>query len=273
MFIEIIKSIILGIVQGITEWLPISSTGHMILVDEFLVLNTSPAFKEMFLVVIQLASILAVIIIFFKKLNPFDADKNDDQKKETWHIWFKVIIGVIPAGVFGLLFEDKINEVFFNWQTVSVALIFYGIAFIVIEKMNKGKKPKITNWEQLPYRIALMIGFFQVLALIPGTSRSGATIVGAILIGTARPLAAEFSFFLSIPVMVGASMLKLLGFGFNFTSEELIILLVGCLFSFAVSIFAIKFLMNYIRKNDFSLFGWYRIVIGLVVIGYFALLG
>ena len=273
MFIEIIKSIILGIVQGITEWLPISSTGHMILVDEFLVLNTSDAFKEMFLVVIQLASILAVILLFFKKLNPFDRDKSDNQKKETWHIWFKVVVGVLPAAVFGLLFEDTINEVFFNWQTVSVALIVYGIAFIIIEKRNKGRVPKVANWEQLSYKVALMIGFFQVLALIPGTSRSGATIVGAILIGTARPIAAEYSFFLSIPVMLGASLLKLVGFGFSFTPEELIILLVGCLFSFIVSIFAIKFLMNYIRKHDFSSFGWYRIIIGFVVIGYFALIG
>ncbi|WP_423189919.1 undecaprenyl-diphosphate phosphatase [Alkalibacterium sp. f15] len=273
MFIEIIKSIILGIVQGITEWLPISSTGHMILVDEFLVLNTSDAFKEMFLVVIQLASILAVVIIFFRKLNPFDFDKTDNQKKETWHIWLKVVIGVIPAAFFGLLFEDVINDVFYNWQTVAVALIFYGIAFIIIEKRNEGKVPKIETWEQLTYKVALMIGFFQVLALIPGTSRSGATIVGAILIGAARPIAAEYSFFLSIPVMFGASLIKLLGFGFSFTPEELIILLVGCLFSFIVSIFAIKFLMNYIRKNDFSVFGWYRIIVGLVVIGYFAILG
>ncbi|MFO8068782.1 MAG: undecaprenyl-diphosphate phosphatase [Alkalibacterium sp.] len=273
MFIEIIKSIILGIVQGITEWLPISSTGHMILVDEFLVLNTSEAFKEMFLVVIQLASILAVVIIFFRKLNPFDRDKDNNQKKETWHIWLKVVIGVIPAAFFGLLFEDVINDVFFNWQTVAVTLIFYGIAFIIIEKRNEGKVPKIETWEQLTYKIALMIGFFQVLALIPGTSRSGATIVGAILIGAARPIAAEYSFFLSIPVMFGASLIKLVGFGFSFTPEELIILLVGCLFSFIVSIFAIKFLMNYIRKNDFSSFGWYRIIIGLVVIGYFAILG
>lgn len=273
MFIEIIKSMILGIVQGITEWLPISSTGHMILFDEFLVLNTSEAFKEMFFVVIQLASILAVIIIFFKKLNPFDSDKNDVQKKETWHIWFKVIVGVLPAAVFGLLFEDTINAVFYNWQTVSVALIVYGIAFIVIEKRNKDKIPKIETWQHLTYKVALIIGFFQVLALIPGTSRSGATIVGAILIGAARPIAAEYSFFLSIPVMLGASLLKLIGFGFNFTSAELIILLVGCLFSFVVSIFAIKFLMNYIRKNDFSSFGWYRIIVGFVVIGYFALFG
>lgn len=268
-FIEVIKSIILGIVQGITEWLPISSTGHMILVDEFLVLNTSAEFKEMFLVVIQLASILAVILLYFKKLNPFDSSKDDAQKKETWHIWYKVLIGIIPAGVFGLLFEDTIHELFYNWYTVAIALIVYGIAFIIIEKRNEGKIPQISTWSQLTYKTALIIGFFQVLALIPGTSRSGATIVGAILIGTARPIAAEYSFFLSIPVMLGASFLKLIGFGFSFTPEELAILIAGCIFSFVVSIFAIKFLMNYIRRNDFSSFGWYRIIIGIIVIGYF----
>ncbi|MCC5896282.1 MAG: undecaprenyl-diphosphate phosphatase [Alkalibacterium sp.] len=272
MFLELIKSIILGIVQGITEWLPVSSTGHMILVDEFLVLNTTDEFKEMFLVVIQLASIMAVVLLYFKRLNPFDSDKTDVQKKETWHIWSKVLVGIIPAGVLGLLFEDIINDWFFNWLTVAIALIVYGIAFIVIEKRNEGKIPQIATWEQLTYKVALMIGFFQVLALIPGTSRSGATIVGAILIGTARPIAAEYSFFLSIPVMMGASLLKLLGFGFAFTLEEMAILLVGCIVSFLVSIVAIKFLMNYIRKNDFSTFGWYRIAIGLIVMGYFGLI-
>lgn len=271
--IELIKSAILGIVQGITEWLPISSTGHMILVDEFLVLDASSEFMEMFLVVIQLASIFAVILLFFNKLNPFAPSKTADQKQETWHIWFKVAVGVIPAGVIGLLFEDTINDIFYNWITVAIALIVYGIAFIVIERRNEGKQPKISTWKDLSYRVALLIGFFQVLALIPGTSRSGATIIGAILIGTARPIAAEYSFFLSIPVMFGASLLKLLGFGFSFTSAELAVLLVGCLFSFVVSIFAIKFLMNYIRRNDFSSFGWYRIIVGVVVIGYFSLIG
>lgn len=273
MFIEIIKSIILGVVQGITEWLPVSSTGHMILVDEFLMLNASDAFMEMFLVVIQLASIMAVVLLYFKRLNPFDADKDDHQKRETWHIWSKVLVGILPAGVFGLLFEDVINDLFFNWITVAVALIVYGVAFILIEKRNEGKIPQIATWEQLTYKVALLIGFFQVLALIPGTSRSGATIVGAILIGTARPIAAEYSFFLSIPVMMGASLLKIIGFGFTFTFEEMMILIVGCIISFLVSIFAIKFLMSYIRKNDFSSFGWYRIAVGLLVIGYFGFIG
>jgi undecaprenyl-diphosphatase len=273
LLIEIIKSIILGIVQGITEWLPVSSTGHMILVDEFLVLNVSSDFREMFLVVIQLASILAVVILYFTRLNPFAPSKTVEQRRETWHIWFKVAVGIIPAGVIGILFEDAIHEFFYNWVTVALALIAYGIAFIVIEKRNEGKQPKISTWEDLTYQVALIIGFFQVLALIPGTSRSGATIVGAILIGAARPIAAEYSFFLSIPVMFGASFLKLLGFGFSFTPEELAILIAGCIFSFVVSIFAIKFLMNYIRRNDFSSFGWYRIIVGFVVIGYFWLIG
>lgn len=272
-FIEILKSLILGIVQGITEWLPISSTGHMILVDEFIQLNASEEFKEMFFVVIQFASILAVILIYFHKLNPFSPKKTDVEKNETWHIWFKVLVGVIPAGVIGLLFEDTINDYFYNWQTVSIALIIYGILFIVIENRNKGRVPAVQSFADLSYKTALIIGFFQVLALIPGTSRSGATIVGAILIGTARPVAAEFSFFLSIPVMIGASALKLLGFGFSFTGAELAILLAGMVVSFLVSVVAIKFLMSYIRRNDFKAFGWYRIVLGALVIGYFALLG
>lgn len=270
---EILKSIILGIVQGITEWLPISSTGHMILVDEFIQLNASEQFMEMFFVVIQLASIFAVILIYFNKLNPFASSKTAKQKEETWQIWLKVVVGVIPAGVIGLLFEDIINEYFYNWQTVSVALIVYGILFIIIENRNKGREPKIHSFEELDYRTALLIGFFQVLALIPGTSRSGSTILGAMLIGTARPVAAEFSFFLSIPVMIGASGLKLLDFGFHFTGAELAILISGMVVSFLVSVWAIKFLMSYIRRNDFKAFGWYRIVLGAVVIGYFALFG
>ncbi|GEL68042.1 undecaprenyl-diphosphate phosphatase [Marinilactibacillus psychrotolerans] len=273
LLIEIFKSILLGIVQGITEWLPISSTGHMILFDEFLVLDTTPEFKTMFMVVIQLASILAVILLFFNKLNPFAPSKDDVQKKETWDIWFKVLVGIIPAGVIGLLFDDLINEHFYNWITVSITLIVYGIAFIVIEKRNKNKHPKVSTFNDLTYKMALIIGFFQVLALIPGTSRSGATIVGAILIGIARPIAAEYSFFLSVPIMLGASIVKLGKFGFNFTSSELIILLVGCVVSFIVSVFAIKFLMSYIRRHDFSSFGWYRIVVGILVIGYFMIIG
>lgn len=273
LLIEILKAIILGIVQGITEWLPVSSTGHMILFDEFLVLNASAEFKEMFFVVIQLASILAVIILYFHKLNPFSSSKDEEQKKETWDIWLKVLVGIVPAGVIGFLFEDLIDQYFFNWITVSITLIVYGIAFIIIEKRNKGREPQIKTWKELTYKTALLIGFFQVLALIPGTSRSGATIIGAILIGTARPIAAEYSFFLSIPVMMGASFLKLLGFGFSFTPTELLILLAGCIVSFIVSIFAIKFLMTYIRRHDFSSFGWYRIAVGILVIGYFWLVG
>ena len=269
MFIEILKTIILGIVQGITEWLPISSTGHMILVDELITLNVTPEFREMFLVVIQLASVLAVILLYFHELNPIAPSKSRDQKEETWNIWFKVIVGVIPAGVMGLLFDDLIDQYFFNWLTVAIMLIVYGIAFIIIEHYNKGRTFPIQTWESLSYKTAFLIGCFQVLALIPGTSRSGATIVGALLIGTARPIAAKFSFFLSIPVMLGASLLKLLGFGLSFTTGELTILLVGCLVSFAVSVIAIKFLMAYIRRNDFTAFGWYRIVVGIIVIAYF----
>lgn len=273
LLIEILKAIVLGIVQGITEWLPVSSTGHMILFDEFMVLDATPEFKEMFFVVIQLASILAVILIYFHKLNPFSPSKDKDQKNETWNIWLKVMVGVVPAGIIGLLFDDMIDQYFFNWITVSITLIIYGIAFIVIEKRNKKLEPKIVTWKDLTYKIALIIGFFQVLALIPGTSRSGATIIGAILIGAARPIAAEYSFFMSIPIMMGASLLKIIGFGFDFTSAELIILFAGCLVSFVVSILAIKFLMTYIRRHDFSSFGWYRIIIGIIVIGYFWIIG
>lgn len=268
LLIEIIKSLILGIVQGITEWLPISSTGHMILVDEFLVMNQSAEFMEMYFVVIQLASVLAVILIYFKRLNPF-MQPTEAEKKKTWNIWIKVIVGVIPVGIIGLLFEDTINDIFYNWQTVSVTLILYGIAFIIIERWNKTRKMSITNWKKFSNKNALQVGLFQILSLIPGTSRSGSTIMGGILIGTDRPIAAEFSFFMSIPVMFGASFIKLLGFGFNFTGEELIILLAGCLTSFFVSVYAIKFLMNYIQKNDFSSFGWYRIIVGALVILYF----
>lgn len=270
MLIEIIKSLILGIVQGITEWLPISSTGHMILVDEFLVMNQTPEFMEMYFVVIQLASVFAVILIYFKRLNPFTQPTKEAQKK-TWNIWIKVIVGVIPVGIIGLLFEDVINDYFYNWQTVAVALIVYGIAFIIIERWNKTRKMPITSWETFSNKNALQVGLFQILSLIPGTSRSGSTIMGGILLGTDRPIAAEFSFFMSIPVMLGASFIKLLGFGFNFTGQELIVLAAGCLTSFVVSIYAIKFLMNYIQKNDFSSFGWYRIIVGTLVILYFGL--
>ena len=269
LLIEILKSIILGIVQGITEWLPISSTGHMILVDEFLVLNQSSQFKEMYLVVIQLASVLAVILLYFKRLNPF-MQPTKEAKKRTWNIWIKVLVGVIPVGIIGLLFDDLVDSYFFNWQTVSIALIVYGIAFIVIERRNKERNMPIKSWDDFSFMKAFQVGLFQILSLIPGTSRSGSTIVGGILLGTERPIAAEFSFFMSIPVMLGASLVKLLGFGFSFTPEELIVLAAGCITSFLVSIVAIKFLMNYIQNNDFSSFGWYRIIVGVLVILYFS---
>lgn len=270
MLLEIIKSIILGIVQGITEWLPISSTGHMILVDEFLTLNQTPQFMEMYFVVIQLASVLAVILIYFKRLNPF-MQPNKEARKNTWGIWVKVLVGVIPVGIIGLLFDDIINDYFFNWQTVSITLIIYGIAFILIERWNKTRTMPITSWDTFSNKSAFQVGLFQILSLIPGTSRSGSTIMGGILLGTDRPIAAEFSFFMSIPVMLGASLVKLLGFGFSFTPEEIIILAAGCITSFIVSIYAIKFLMNYIQNNDFSSFGWYRIIVGVLVILYFGL--
>lgn len=272
MLAEIIKSIILGIVQGITEWLPISSTGHMILVDEFLVLNQSADFKEMYFVVIQLASVLAVILVYFKRLNPF-MQPTEEAKKQTWNIWAKVIIGIIPVGIIGVLFEDKVTELFYNWKTVAVTLIVYGVAFILIERWNKTRKMPIEDWDGFSYKNAFTVGLFQILSLIPGTSRSGSTIMGGILIGTARPVAAEFSFFMSIPVMFGASLIKLLGFGFNFTPEELVVLLVGSVASFIVSVIAIKFLIRYIQNNDFTAFGWYRIVVGILVLLYFGFIG
>lgn len=270
--IEILKVIILGIVEGITEWLPISSTGHMILVEEFIQLNVSSEFKEMFFVVIQLGAILAVVLLYFHKLNPFSPKKSTKEKKETMEIWYKVIIGVIPAGVLGVLFDDWLNNHFYNYITVAVTLIIYGVLFILVENRNKGKKPSINSFKELSYSTALFIGMFQVLSLIPGTSRSGATIIGGIILGTSRFIAAEYSFFLSIPVMFGASALKLLKLGFALTGAELILLIVGMVIAFIVSVIAIRFLMKYIKNNDFKAFGWYRIVLGALVIGYFLLL-
>lgn len=279
--IELIKAIVLGIVEGITEWLPISSTGHMILVDEFLKLNVSDEFKEMFLVVIQLGAILAVVVLYWKKLWPFGIkDKKPYAKSDIWSMWFKVVVSCIPAVVIGVLDEMEwfcgktIDSVFYNWQTVSIMLILFGILFIVIENVNKNKQPKINSIAELTYTSALIIGAFQCIAAVfPGTSRSGATILGAILIGVSRTVAAEYTFFLAVPVMVGASGLKLLkyvkDFGFDF-SGEFIYLIVGMAVAFVVSVVAIKFLMSYIKKHDFKAFGVYRIVLGAVVIGYFA---
>lgn len=273
-FLEIIKAIILGIVEGITEWLPISSTGHMILVDEFLKLNVSKEFMDMFLVVIQLGAIFAVILLYWKKVFPFKYDNGIKIEKDTFIMWFKIIIACIPAAVVGLLFDDELNALFYNPITVAVMLILFGILFIVIENYNKGKSPKINSLADITYNVAIMIGVFQLIAAVfPGTSRSGATIVGALLIGVSRTVAAEFTFFLAIPVMFGASALKLVKFGletgFTMTGNELTILLVGMIVAFVVSIIAIKFLMSYIKNNDFKVFGWYRIILGVIVLAYF----
>ena len=261
-FIEIIKAIILGIVEGITEWLPISSTGHMILVDEFIKMDVSAAFMEMFLVVIQLGAIMAVVVIYWKTLIP--------TSKKTWIMWAKIIVSCLPAAVIGLLFDDLFTALFFNWYTVAIALIVFGIAFIIIENKNKKLQPKVESLDDLSFGQAFIIGLFQVIAAIfPGTSRSGATILGGLMIGVSRTVAAEFTFFLAIPVMFGASLLKLAKFGLSFTAEEGILLAVGMVVAFVVSIIAIKFLVGYIKKNDFKVFGWYRIILGLVVIDYF----
>lgn len=269
--IEIFKALIIGIVEGVTEWLPISSTGHMILVDEFLQLNMSEAFKEMFFVIIQLGAIMAVVVIYWKKIFPFSFKEREFIKKDTILLWVKIIIACIPAGVIGILFDDKMDELFYNYQTVTITLILYGILFIIIEKWNEGRSCKVNNISELTYQTALIIGLFQVLSLIPGTSRSGVTILGAILIGTSRTVAAEFTFFLAMPVMFGASLLKILKFGFAFTSLELLVLLTGMIVAFVVSIIAIKFLVGYIKKHDFKVFGWYRIVLGIIVILYFTI--
>ena len=268
--IEILKVIFLGIVEGITEWLPISSTGHMILVDEFLTLNASEAYKEMFFVVIQLGAILAVLLIFWNKMWPFDFSKKgkDIIKVDIFNMWFKVLVAMIPSGILGILFDDFLEEHFGNPVTIAIMLIVYGIAFIIIE--NRGeKKNAVKDIANMSYVTAFTIGLFQALSMIPGTSRSGATIVGALLIGVSRVAAAEFTFFLAVPTMVGASLLKLLKFGFAFTSAELIMLLLGMIVAFLVSVIVIKFLMSYIKKKDFKIFGWYRIVLGVIVLAYF----
>jgi undecaprenyl-diphosphatase len=270
-FIEILKAILLGIVEGITEWLPISSTGHMILVEEFISLNASDAFKEMFFVVIQLGAILAVVLLYFQKLNPFSFKKTKAEKQATMRIWYKVLIGVLPAAILGLLLDDLLDELFYNFLTVTIMLIVYGILFIVIENRNKNKEEKISSFGELSYKTAFLIGIFQVLALIPGTSRSGSTILGAILLGTSRFVAAEFSFFMSIPIMFGASALKIIKFGFNFTGLEISILLTGMVVAFIISLLAIRFLLVYIKNNDFKAFGWYRIILGIIITVYFIL--
>ena len=267
--IEIFKAVILGVIEGITEWLPISSTGHMILVDQFLQLGMSDAFKEMFFVVIQLGAIMAVVVLYWKKIFPFSFKKKPFVQNDIIIMWIKIVIACVPAAIVGLFFDDKINELFYNFQTVATALIVFGILLIVIENHNKGKRPRVNNMNQLTYKMAIIIGLFQLIAAIfPGTSRSGATILGALLIGVSREVAAEFTFFLAIPVMFGASLLKLVKFGLAFTGFQVTILLVGMAVAFVVSILAIKFLVGYIKKKDFKVFGWYRIILGIILLGY-----
>lgn len=271
-FIEILKVVFLGIVEGITEWLPISSTGHMLLVDEFITLDASDSFKDMFFVIIQLGAILAVVTIFWNKMWPFQMkDKTQSVfKKDTWSMWFKTVVACIPGAVVTLLFDDFIEAHLHTAVVISIALIFYGVAFIVIENWNKTRSPKVETLNDITYKTAFFIGMFQVLSIIPGTSRSGATIIGALLLGVSRVAAAEFTFFLAVPVMFGLSALKLIKFGLSFTSAELAILIIGCVVAYLVSIVVIKFLMGYIKKHDFKIFGWYRIVLGVIVLLYFA---
>lgn len=273
--LNIIKAVILGIIEGITEFLPISSTGHLYLANEFVKLQESQAFINMFMVVIQLGAILAVVVIYFHKLNPFSPQKNPSEKKSTWILWLKVIVACLPSVIIGLPLNDFMDAHFNNWQVISATLLIYGILFIVVENYNHHRHPHLTDLNTLPYSIALAIGAFQVLSLVPGTSRSGATILGAMLIGSSRFVATEFSFFLAIPTMVGASGLKLFKYfihGHSFTSAQSIVLIVGTLVSFIVAYAAIKFLLDYIKKNDFKAFGWYRIILAIIVIGYFGFL-
>lgn len=271
-FLEILKAIFLGIVEGITEWLPISSTGHMILVDEFIKLNVSEEFKEMFLVVIQLGAIAAVPVLFWNRLNPFSKKKSREERKATWNLWGKVIVGVLPAAVIGLIFDDFFDRHFYNYIVVSIALIVYGILFIVIEKLKRNKEYRINDVHDLTYKDAILIGSFQMLSLIPGTSRSGSTILGGMLTGVSRVASAEFSFFMAIPVMLGASLLKIVKFaaeGISVSGLELVVLFVAMAVSFIVSLFAIKFLMDFVKRHSFTPFGIYRIILGALVIGYF----
>lgn len=278
--LDILKAILFGIVEGITEWLPISSTGHLILLEEFVKFeNVSENFFSMFEVVIQLGAILAVVVLFIKQIWPFCRKGNGYKKSgplayvnmDIMTLWFKILVACIPAAVVGVLFDDQLDALFYHWYVVAAALIVFGVAFIVVENWNEGKQPKVTQLSQLTYKAALIIGVFQLIAAVfPGTSRSGATIVGALLIGISRPVAAEFTFFLAIPVMFGASLLKIVKFGFAFSTVEFAALLVAMLVAFVVSIIVIKFLLTYIKKHDFKIFGWYRIILGILVILYFS---
>lgn len=271
--IEILKVIFLGIIEGITEWLPISSTGHMLLVDEFIKMDVSDEFKEMFFVVIQLGAILAVVMLFWNKMWPFQFKNKEESyiKKDIFSMWFKVVVACIPGAIVTLLFDDYIEAHLHTPVVISIALVVYGIAFIIIENWNKKRTPKIETLADITYKTALIIGLFQVLSIIPGTSRSGATIIGALLIGVSRVAAAEFTFFLAVPVMLGLSLIKVIKFGLAFSAAELVILIVGVVVAFVVSVLVIKFLMSYIKKNDFKVFGIYRIVLGIIVLLYFSL--
>ena len=270
-FIEWLKVVFLGIVEGITEWLPISSTGHMLLVDEFIKLNVSDAFKDMFFVVIQLGAILAVVVIFWNKMWPFQMPKESQSiiKKDRFSLWFKVVVSCIPGAAVTLLFDDYVEAHFHTPVVIAIALIFYGIAFIIIENRNKNKVARINTLEEISYKDAFLIGVFQVLSIVPGTSRSGSTIIGGLLMGISRVAIAEFTFFMAVPVMFGLSAINIIKFGFNFTHTELAILIWGMVIAFTVSIIVIKFLMSYIKKHDFKIFGWYRIILGIVVLAYF----
>jgi len=271
--IELLKVVIIGVVEGLTEWLPVSSTGHMILVDEFIRLNVDQKFMDMFLVVIQLGAIMAVVVLNFEKLNPFSGWKSRQEKKDTVDLWKKVIVACLPAAVIGLALNDYMEEHLMNAPVVAAMLILYGVLFIVVENYNKRRRPRVQSLERLDYKTALIIGFFQVLSLVPGTSRSGATILGGILFGASRYVATEFTFFLAIPVMFGASLLKIVKFGFHYSGAEILILVIGMATAFVVSVLSIKFLLQYIKRNDFKAFGWYRIVLGIVVLAYLFLVG
>jgi len=270
---ELVKVAVLGIVEGVTEWLPVSSTGHMILVDEFIRLDVSTAFMDMFLVVIQLGAILAVVVLNVGKLNPFLTSKSRQERREIFDLWGKVIVACLPAAVIGLAFNKYMEEHFMNAPVVAAMLILYGILFIIVERWNKRRVPRVESLAQLDYRTAFIIGIFQVLSLVPGTSRSGATILGGIIFGASRYVATEFTFFLAIPVMFGASFLKLVKFGWNYSGTELVILGVGMATAFIVSILSIRFLLRYIKRNNFTVFGWYRIALGIVVLAYLFIIG
>ncbi len=275
LFFEILKAFFLGVVQGITEWLPVSSTGHMILFDEFVKLNVSEEFKEMFFVVIQFGSILAVLILYWNRLFPWAKGKTPDEQKKTWSLWLKIVIAAVPAAIIGLLFDDLLDEYLYNYVVVAATLILYGIVFIVIERKYKNRAYVVNSAEEFTSKTALKVGCFQLLSLIPGTSRSGSTIIGGMLVGVSRTAAAEFSFFLAIPVMLGASLLKIVKyiaeFGLTFTGVEILTMIVGTATAFGVSLAAIRFLVGFVRRHSFESFGWYRIILGAVVMGYFLL--